>query len=146
MLETFFVNVLTSFANSERVLPAEEIFLPLPCVRVGASGPTSSAWRWSSYPTPGFPKHSASEKLRVVLREFGSPPQNSDFQRARAPARFTLEHPHAHTIRFFMAARANVAYDRLLSVVLHVLATCSFRGDTVVRKQLARVAEMRDGA
>ena len=36
-----------------------------------------------------------------------------------------------------MVARANVAYDRLLSVVLHVLATCSFRGDTVVRKQLA---------
>jgi hypothetical protein len=34
-----------------------------------------------------------------------------------------------------MAAHANVAYDRLLAVVLCVLATCSFRGDTVVRKR-----------
>jgi hypothetical protein len=34
-----------------------------------------------------------------------------------------------------MAVRANVAYDRLLAVVLCVLATCSSRGGTVVRKR-----------
>ena len=47
-----------------------------------------------------------------------------------------LERPHAHTIRFSMAARANVACDRLLAAVLCVLATCSSRGDSVVRKEI----------
>ena len=47
-----------------------------------------------------------------------------------------MERPHAHTLRFSMAARANVAYDRLLAVVLCVLATCSCRGDTVVREEI----------
>jgi hypothetical protein len=43
-----------------------------------------------------------------------------------------------------MAARANVAYDRLLAVVLCVLATCS-RGDTVVRKKsVGSAREVRD--
>ena len=48
-----------------------------------------------------------------------------------------MERPHAHALRFSMAARANVVvYDRLLAVVLCVLATCSCRGDTVVSKEL----------
>ena len=46
-----------------------------------------------------------------------------------------MERLHAHALRFSMAARANVVvYDRLLAVVLCVLVTCSYRGDTVVRK------------
>ena len=36
-----------------------------------------------------------------------------------------MERLHAHALRFSMAARANVAYDRLIAVVLCVLATCS---------------------
>ena len=43
-----------------------------------------------------------------------------------------------------MVARANVvAYDRLLVVVLCVLATCSSRGDTVVRKDISVRARAR---
>ena len=61
-----------------------------------------------------------------------------------------MERPHAHALRFSMAARANVVvYDRLLAVVLCVLATCSCRGDTVVSKELvweARGAGVRGEA
>jgi hypothetical protein len=64
----------------------------------------------------------------------------------KVAARFTLERPHAHTLRFAMVARANVvAHDRLLVVVLCVLATCSCRGDTVVRKREREVRGARPG-
>ena len=59
------------------------------------------------------------------------PPQNSGL-----PAAGGARSWNAHKIRFSMAARANVACDRLLAVVLCVLATCSSRGDSVVRKEI----------
>ena len=44
-----------------------------------------------------------------------------------------------------MAARANVAYDRLLAVVLCcVLASCSSRGDTMVRTDIISVGSARE--
>ena len=54
-----------------------------------------------------------------------------------------MERPYAHTLRFSMVARANVAYDRLLAVVLCVLATCSSCGDTEVREKSAESAQLR---
>ena len=52
-----------------------------------------------------------------------------------------MERPRAHTLRFAMVACANVvAYDRLLVVVLCVLATCSSRGDTVASKERGKRA------